>query len=353
MSSTTVRSTPSPDRQAERSQLLTDLKYRWPARYRSSWLALVLLFVCVMVFVRTAFTGPSVTLVTALAGTLVIGALGQSLIIMLGALDLSVSAIISVAAGITVHYGVEGASVPAVLAMALIVPVLLSLVNGVLISVLRLNALIVTLATVGIILGAITLWTGQSLSLTGQSPQSLQEFAQTTVFGVSMCFLVAVVLCLVMAAVLGKTRFGRQIAAVGANRRAGRVLGMRTTTVELGTFALAGLLYGLAGILLAGYIGTPDVVAGAPYQLATITVAGIAGAMFTGGPASVASVLSACLFLQLLDQALSIVGLPAGARVAIQGLVLVVAVAAITLGQFGATGFRRVFPIGRSRRTTG
>ena len=54
--------------------------------------------------------------------------------------------------------------------MALIVPVLLSLVNGVLISVLRLNALIVTLATVGIILGAITLWTGQSLSLTGQSP---------------------------------------------------------------------------------------------------------------------------------------------------------------------------------------
>jgi ribose transport system permease protein len=127
---------------------------------------------------------------------------------------------------------------------------------------------------------------------------------------------------------------------------------MRTTTVELGTFALAGLLYGLAGILLAGYIGTPDVVAGAPYQLATITVAGIAGAMFSGGPASVASVLSACLFLQLLDQALSIVGLPAGARVAIQGLVLVVAVAAITLGQFGASGFRRVLPIGRSRRST-
>src|SRR3954452_7618194 len=122
MRSTTVGSMPNPDRQAERSQLLTDLKYRWPARYRSSWVALVLLFVCVMVFVRTAFTGPSVTLVTALAGTLVIAALGQSLIIMLGALDLSVSAIISVAAGITVHYGVEGANVPGVLAMALIVP---------------------------------------------------------------------------------------------------------------------------------------------------------------------------------------------------------------------------------------
>lgn len=351
MSDTAVQPGSASVRQDERSQLLTDLKYRWPARYRSSWVALVLLFICVIAFLPTAFSGPSVTLVTALAGTLVIAALGQTLIIMLGALDLSVSAIISVAAGMVVHYGVEGANVPAVLAAALILPVLLSLVNGVLISVLRLNALIVTLATVGIITGAITLWTGQSLSLTGQSPQPLQDFAKATVLGVNMCFLVAIAICIVMAALLGKTRFGRQISAVGANRRAGRVLGMRVTRVELGTFALAGLLYGLAGILLAGYIGTPDVVAGAPYQLATITVAGIAGALFSGGPASVASVLSACLFLQLLDQALSIAGLPAGARVAIQGLVLVVAVAAITLGQFGASGFRRAFPIGRSRRT--
>ena len=67
---------------------------------------------------------------------------------MLGALDLSISAIISVSAGMVVHYGGEGSSTPLVLAAALVVPVLISLVNGVLIAVLRLNALIVTLATV-------------------------------------------------------------------------------------------------------------------------------------------------------------------------------------------------------------
>lgn len=351
MSGIAVRPGPAPDRRSWRSQLLTDLKYRWPARYRSSWLALALLLVCVVTLAPAAVSGPSVTLVTALAGVLAIAAIGQTLVIMLGALDLSISAIMSVAAGMVVHYGVEGANVPVVLAAALAVPVMLSLVNGVLISVLRLNALIVTLATFGIITGAIQLWTGQSLSLTGQSPEPLQDFTQTSVLGVNMCFLVAVALCMVVAAVLGKTRFGRQIAAVGANRRAARVLGIRVIAVELGTFALAGLLYGIAGILLAGYIGTPDVVAGAPYQLATITVAGIAGVMFTGGPASIASVLAACLFLQFLDQALSIVGLPAGARVAVQGLVLVVAVAAITLGQYGASGLRRAFQIGR--RTTG
>jgi ribose transport system permease protein len=162
--------------------------------------------------------------------------------------------------------------------------------------------------------------------------------------------LIGVALCIAISAVLSKTRSGRQVAAVGANRRAARTLGMRVTTVELGTFALAGLLYGAAGVLLAGFIGTPDIGSGTPYQLATITVAGIAGALFAGGPASVASVLSACLFLQLLDQGLAIFGLPAGARVVIQGVVLVIAVAAITLGQFGASGMRHALQFGGRRR---
>jgi ribose transport system permease protein len=93
---------------------------------------------------------------------------------------------------------------------------------------------------------------------------------------------------------------------------------------------------------VAGFIGTPDVSIGSPYQLATITAAAIAGAAFNGGPASVASVLSACVFLQLLDQALATLGLSAGARVIAQGIALVVAVAALTLGQYGASGWRRI-----------
>jgi ribose transport system permease protein len=332
-----------------RSQLLTDVKYRWPARHRSAWVALALLVVVVGITVPASFSGPSLTLVTALAGVLAIAAVGQTLIIMLGALDLSISAIISVSAGMVVHYGGEGSNTLFVLGAALLVPIVISLVNGVLIAVLRLNALIVTLATFGIISGLVQLWTGQSLSLTGQAPQGLQDFSQKAYLGISVVFLSSVVVCLLLGAVLSKTRFGRQIATVGANRRAARALGQRVTRVELTAFALAGLLYGLSGILLAGYIGTPDVLSGTPYQLATITVAGIAGALFSGGPASVASVLAACLLLQLLDQSLSIVGLPAGARVVIQGLVLVIAVAALQLGQAGASGFRWARRLGGPR----
>ena len=155
------------------------------------------------------------------------------------------------------------------------------------------------------------------------------------------CFLIAVVVAIILAAVLNRTRAGRKVAAVGSNRRAARVLGTRVRVVEISTFAAAGLLYGIAGVLLAGFVGTPNSTIGAPYQLATVTVIAIAGAILSGGPASVSTVIAAALFLQLLDQALIIAGLPAGVRVIVQGVALAVAVAAITLGQYGFSIVRR------------
>ena len=326
----------APPKLTRGDQRLTDLKYRWPTRYRASWAALLLVVVGAALVAPHALSGPSITLVTALAGVLAIAAFGQVLIVMTGAIDLSISAIVSVAAGIVVHYANSGTNAWLLALAALGVSTLLSLVNGVLIVVLRLNALIVTLATVGAMTGLIQLWTGVALSATARTPQPLVDVAQSQVWTVNAVFVAAVVTGACLAYFLNKTRTGKNIALAGANPRAAEVLGIRVRSVHLTAFGLAGLLYGLAGVFLAGYIASPDVLSGASYQLLAITVAGVAGVLFTGGPASIASVISSCLFLVLLDQVLSIKGMSAGARVVVQGLVLAVAVAAITASQYGA-----------------
>ena len=328
-------------------QRLTDLKYRWPARYRASWAALLLVVLAAAVFSRSALSGPSIALVTALAGVLAIAAFGEVLIVMTGAIDLSISAIVSVGAGIVVHYAGD-TSVWVLVLVSLCVCVLLSLVNGVLIVILRLNALIVTLATVGILIGLIQLWTGVALSSTGRTPQTLVDIAQSEVLNINAVFIAAVIIAVLLATFLNKTRPGKSIAFAGSNPRAANMLGIRVKAVELMAFALAGLLYGAAGVLLAGYVGSPDVLSGNQYQLLAITVAGVAGALFTGGPASISSVISSCLFLVLLDQVLSVQGMSSGTRVVVQGLVLAVAVAAITIGQKGASSLGKF----RIRRST-
>jgi ribose transport system permease protein len=320
---------------------LTDFKYRYPGRYLAAWGALGLLVIVTLFAAPAALKGDSIWVVSALAGVLIVAALGQMLIIMLGAIDLSVPATLAAVAGIIVHFGGEGENVPLVLLGALLTAVAISVVNGLLISVLGLNSLIVTLATFGIVSGMISFLTGVSFSLTGLAPQGLRDFATGSVLNVNTCFLVALVVALVAAAVLHLTQVGRRVAEVGSNPRAARALGVRVAGVRVSAFAAAGLLYGLAGILLTGFVGTPDVTVGAPYQLATITAVGIAGAIFAGGPSSVASLVAACVFLQLLDQALAILGLSAGARTMVQGAALVIAVAAITIGSAGVAGFRR------------
>ena len=291
---------------------------------------------------------------TALAGVLALASLGQMLVVMLGAIDLSLPAIVTCSAGVVVHYGKPGADLLPVVAGALVIAIVISLMNWFFISVIHLNAIIVTLATFGIVTGGIVLWTGTSFSLTGLAPTELQNFTQLSVMNLNACFIVALVVAVLIALVLSKTRGGKKVAAIGSNRRAAQFHGIKVRRVEFFTFGGVGLLYGLAGVLVAGIVVTPDTSVGTPYQLATITAVAVAGAAFSGGPASAASVVCACLFLQLLDQALSIYGFAAGPRVVAQGVALVLAVSAITLGRFalsgvrwGNGGFRRI--VGKSQ----
>ena len=323
------------------SQLVTDLKYRIPGRYLASWGALAALLIVVVIAVPVTLQSNGIRIATVLAGVLALATLGQMLIVMLGAIDLSVSAIITVAAGMVVHYGTPGSNTFLVIVGTIAVTVGITIINWLLISVFRLNSIIVTLGMLGVIGGGIIIWTGASFSASGQAPQAIKNFSTGSWLNISTCFLVAVAAAIVLALVLSKTRGGRQVAAIGANRRAARLQGMRVARIEFAAFVGAGLFYGLAGILVAGFLGQPGVDVGNPYQLLTITAVAIAGASFSGGPASVAGVLVACLFLQLLDQAMALYGFSGGLRVAVRGVALVLAVSAITLSQFALNGARR------------
>jgi ribose transport system permease protein len=325
---------------ARRASWVVDLRYRWPARYVVSWGALVLAALVAAVLEPGAYRGASLVLVTALAGTLLVASIGQLLVVMLGAIDLSVPAIMTLSAAINVHY-LDSLGPAKAFVLALVVCVLVSSFSGAMVSLLRLNSLIVTLAVNTLVTGALIAWMGLSFSATGASPDWLQTIAKKQFGNINAIFIVGVAIAVLVGAVLYRTRPGRTLMFVGANRRASELLGIRANVVAVAAFASAGALYALAGALIAGFVETPDPTLGVTYQLTTLTAVAIAGAAFTGGPASVASLVAACLLLEFIDQALALHQLSSGMRVLVQGVLLVLAVAASSIAMLVRAGWRR------------
>jgi ribose/xylose/arabinose/galactoside ABC-type transport system permease subunit len=126
-----------------------------------------------------------------------------------------------------------------------------------------------------------------------------------------------------LAILLRNTVIGRRFQAVGANPTAARIAGIRVNQYIVLAYAGAAMLYGLAGILLAGFIRSPTLGLGTSYLLSPIAAVVIGGASLTGGLASVPSTWAAAFFLTLLNQMLRVLGLPSALQFVAFGAAIV------------------------------
>jgi ribose transport system permease protein len=336
---------------AFRSSTARDLAFRFAPRYRVVWLALAALVILCLASGPAVFHTDSMTLVTALAGVLAIAAAGQLLVVMSGGIDLSVPAVITLAAGIIVHQtNAHNGQLAGAIVLALAVSAGVGLTNGLLVAVAKLNAVIVTLAMSGAIAGVTLLWLGTSFSDSGNVPPGLASLCSKHVGFLNVIGIIAIVLVAVLALVMRNTRVGRSYIAAGTNRVAAEIIGIRVVWYEIAGYLLAGVLYGVAGIFLAGLLTSPDATVGSAYQLTTIIAVALAGASLAGGPASLICTIGGCFFLSLLSQYLQTKNFSAGVSEVTNGVVLVVAVAMVTVGSGGRMQ-RLTRPLTRRRAT--
>lgn len=313
-----------------------DLAFRFAPRYRVVWIALAALIILIAATASEVFRTDSLTLVTALAGVLAIASAGQLLVIMSGGIDLSVPAVVTFAAAIIVHQteGANGRLAGAVVEVIAITAGI-GLIIGVLVAVVRLNAMIVTLAMNGVITGVMLLWIGTTFSTTGQVPPNLSDLTARDVGFLSVVGIIALAIILLLALVLRSTAVGRSYVAAGTNRVAAEIIGIRVVFYEVGGYMLAAIFYGIAGIFLAGLLTTPDFTVGDAYQLTTIIAVALGGAALAGGPASLLCTMAGCVFVALLQQYLQAQSYSAGVSQLVNGLVLILAVALVTAGSGG------------------
>ena len=191
------------------------------------------------------------------ASVLAVAAIGQTLVIQQGGLDLTVPGIISLAAVLVTKYpDGENARLLPWTVVALGAGFLSGFVNGIAITRFRITPLVATLAVNALLNGAV-LYITKGTS-THQAPSWLADFAVGRVGGIPNLAITAFIAVVIVEVGIRATKFGRRFVAIGANAHAARAAGHRVALYQVATYALAGALYATAGVLLAGYLGIPS-----------------------------------------------------------------------------------------------
>lgn len=325
--------TPATERRkpTSRRQRMIDMRYRAGQTLLVWGATLILLIVVVIVFPRTLGYGSLATL-TPLIGVLLVAAIGQSLVIATGGIDLSVSSVITLVGIVVVGVGDgTGAGTVKAVLIGLVVGAVYGLVNGVLVEYLRLSALVATLATGQVGLGIASVWYTLGAN-TSAVPPGIKEIVSPTIGGVSVVLLGGLVVVILVGVFLGSTALGRRFSAASVSVRAALYQGMRVRALRASSYLVAGILYALCGIALVGLLGTPTLSLGATYQLSTIVAVVLGGASLAGGRIRPAATVAGALFLSLSNQAIAATGLPAGTQGIAQGLILIASMLLVASG---------------------
>jgi ribose transport system permease protein len=253
-----------------------------------------------------------------------------TLVIIAGGFDLSVAAVFALG-GVLAAKVANATTVEVGFVAGCLTGLALGVINGVLIELGRVNAFIGTLASSMVVRGlAVTITGGLLVAVHDDDFRSL---AQSELLGAKVSVFVLATVVAVTWYLLERTTFGRQVFAVGGNREAARLSGVRVGAVRAATFALSGLCAGVAGVLAASRVGTGQADAGAGLELQAIAAIVIGGTSILGGEGAIWRTLLGVLLLALIGNGFNLLDINPTYSSMVQGGIILLAVAVDALGR--------------------
>jgi len=284
---------------------------------------LIVLLLVFAIFGEGFATLPNVLNIGVQGSVLLLLALPMTLIIMSEGLDLSMGAVLSLAGVVLATMLMNGHSLSVGLAAAAGVGLAFGVANGVLVVTLGLPPFVATLGTLGIAQGLALVQTGgQSVVGIGDALPALYE---SRIAGVPFSIAIALAAFLVFWLTLSRTRVGSYVSALGGNREALSLAGVRVDLFHIGLYAAGGLMSGLAALLLTGRMsaGHPTAAIGLEFDAVAAVIVG--GTSFEGGQGTLFGTLIGVLTIGVLRNGLNVLSVPSSLQVASIGVLVIAA----------------------------
>jgi ribose transport system permease protein len=279
----------------------------------------VVILAAVNPYFRTVENLENILLQASFAG---IGAAGMTLLIVSGAFDLSVAGLLGLC-GVLISELSPSLGVVLTVVTALFFGVLLGLVNGLVVTKLRIPAFIATLGMMNIYLALAFIWTQGSRVLSVEDA-SFNALGTGTLFGVlPIPFLIMIVTYLVCYGILNRSVYGRCLRAVGSSEIAARTAGLPVDLIRILAFAIVGGCTALAGVFLTAELSSASAVMATGYELTVIAVVVIGGTSLKGGEGTLFGSFTGALFFAVISSALNILNVAAYWQYVVTGIFLI------------------------------
>ncbi|HEX7733588.1 MAG TPA: ABC transporter permease [Ktedonobacteraceae bacterium] len=302
------------------------------SRVRELGLLIVLLLIILMVRMQVPrfFSVDNFEQILLSVAILAIVAVGETLVVLTRNVDLSVGSIVGVSAFVTANFfkQMPGANLLVGILLGCVVGCLLGMINGSLVSLGRVPAIVATLGTLNVYRGLDFVFSANTTSQVNASdvPASFLALATTQIFGVPMLIILAAIIALVVGYLLRTSRTGRQLYAVGSNPAAAAMIGLRRNWLVFGAFTVAGLLSGLAGVLWAARFATVDATAATGLEFQVIAAVVVGGVNIFGGSGTIFGAILGAIVLGTLQNALNFLNISQFWLQAIDGGAIIAAV---------------------------
>lgn len=288
----------------------------------------VLVLLCVIVSIATSkFLKPN-NLISVLRQISINAyiALGMTLIIILGHIDLSVGAIVAMSGTLTVGFIVtQGLPIPVAILLGILLGMAAGMISGMIVTYFRVPAFIITMAMMNVCSGVAYVYSG------GQATRINNDFFSAIGTGylfntIPLPVVYMIILIIVISFLLGKTKFGTYIYAIGGNREAARLSGVPIKKVEIAVFTISGVLSAFAGLVLCSrmYSGQPSV--GNGYELDAIAACVLGGTSMSGGKGRISGTIFGAMVIGVISNGLNLIGVSSYWQLIVKGLIIACAV---------------------------
>jgi ribose transport system permease protein len=253
-------------------------------------------------------------------------ALGMTLVIILGGIDLSVGSIVAMTGTLTVGFIVtNGLPIWLAIILGLLIGTACGFFSGVIVAKFRVPAFIVTLAMMNMAKGVAYIYSG------GRSTRIMDEvflkIGTGRLFGfIPFPIIYMIILIAVFSILLGKTKFGTYVYAVGGNRDSAHLSGVPIKKVEIMVYTISGFLAAFAGLVLSSRMFSGQPAAGAGYEMDAIAACVLGGISMSGGTGRISGTVIGAIVIGIISNGLNLMGVSSFWQLVVKGAIILIAI---------------------------